>query len=73
MNLRILIARGWEEIRDTWKARGVGSVIIIQAHPLSALGALGYTEHKNTSKNLSAIGAFVGPYAGALNKSSLSG
>ena len=45
---------------------------MIQAHPLSALGALEDLRCQSPSKNLSTLGAFVGPDAGDLDKFTLS-
>ena len=43
------------------RVRGVGSIIIIQAHLLSALGALGDLGCWSPNKNMSAFGVFMGP------------
>ena len=45
---------------------------MVQAHPLPALGALGDLRCQSPSKNMSALGAFVGPDAGDLDKFPLS-
>ena len=44
---------------------------MVQAHPLSALGALGDIRCQSPSKNMSGLDTFVGPYAGDLDKSPL--
>ena len=41
--------------------RGVGSIIIVQAHPQLAFGLLRDIGRQSPSKNMSALGAFVGP------------
>ena len=46
---------------------------MVQSHPLSALGALGYLRCQSPSKNTSELGAFVGPYVGDIDKFTLSG
>ena len=45
---------------------------MVQAHPLSALGALGDLRCQSPSKNLSVLGTFVGLDAGDLDKFPLS-
>ena len=40
---------------------------MVQAHPLSALGALGDLRYQSPSKNMSALAAFVGPDTGDLD------
>ena len=45
---------------------------MVQAHPLSALGALGDLRCQIPSKNMTSLGAFVGPDAGDLDKFLLS-
>ena len=48
--------------------RGVGSIIIVQAHPQLAFGLLRDIGRQSPSKNMSALGAFVGPYVGDIDK-----
>ena len=55
------------------RVRGVGSIRIIQAHPPLTLGALRDIERQSPSKNLSALGAFMGPDVGDIDKFPLSG
>ena len=45
---------------------------MVQAHPLLELGALGSLGCQSPSKNMSALGAFVGPYARDIDKFPLS-
>ena len=47
---------------------GVGRIIIVQSHPLSVLGALRDIGRRSPSKNIIALGAFMGPDAGTLDK-----
>ena len=51
----------------------VSNIIMVQAHPLSALGALGDLRCQIPSIILSTLGAFVGTDLGDLDKSPLSG
>ena len=46
---------------------------MVQAHPLSALGALAGLRCQSPSKNLSALGAFVGPDLGDIDEFPLRG
>ena len=52
---------------------GVGSIGIIQSHPMSELVSLGDIGLQSPSKNLLALGAFMGPDAGAIERFPSSG
>ena len=45
---------------------------MVQAQPLSALGTLGDLRCQSPSKNMSALGTFVGPNVGDIDKFPLS-
>ena len=47
---------------------GVGNIIMVQAHPLSALVAIGDLRCQSPSKNKSAFSAFIGPDARDLDQ-----